>query len=101
MQTCAKSQKTLNVIKKKPFTLFYYHKIFQDGYFDPYPEAKPCKYVSAFEANKPKKATEVFIPPFLVPKTLNHTLTIDKTTKMCINIDNYEKYVPIFTKYLF
>lgn len=72
----------------------------QDGYFEHFPEGKPDKYVPIYEVFKQKKATGIYIPPHLQPKTIRHFPTIDLKTKTGVNAKTFKTYEPNFVKYL-
>lgn len=61
----------------------------------------PDRYVSIYEANKPKKSDgSVFYPQSMALKTLNTTSILNQKTDIAVNENTYKTYEPQYLKYL-
>lgn len=74
------------------------------GCFDKFPEYKANKYITIWDLTKPKKDTQgiagKFLPLSWGEKTLFTTSVVNENLRFRVNVKNYLRYEPVFTKYL-
>ncbi|KAL3285199.1 hypothetical protein HHI36_019315 [Cryptolaemus montrouzieri] len=70
------------------------------GCFDKFPEYKPDRYKSVYEALKPKREPKVFYPQSMANKSFYNTSILNQNLDFRVNAVNHFVFEPTYLKYL-